>query len=73
MPCNYQYPHTAAIYKILSQFSPDYSAFLHDRGYTGLDGKPRKLFTFFFRPIPRAGWDGREESNPALRDGIEIL
>lgn len=50
MPCNYHYPLSAAIYKILSQPSPDYSAFLHDRGYTGPDGKPCKLFTFPLSP-----------------------
>ncbi len=55
IPCNYQYPLSAAIYKLLSQSSPEYSEFLHDHGYTGPDGKPRKLFTFsglFITPKP---------------------
>lgn len=43
---NYQYQLAAAIYALLSQSSPEYSAFLHDRGYLGADGKLRKLFTF---------------------------
>jgi len=43
---NYQYQLAAAIYAILSQSSPAYSAFLHDHGYLGADGKLRKLFTF---------------------------
>lgn len=43
---NYQYQLAAAIYNILSQSSPEYSAFLHDHGYLGADGKLRKLFTF---------------------------
>jgi CRISPR-associated endoribonuclease Cas6 len=43
---NYQYHLSAAIYATLSTSSPDYSTFLHDHGYMGIDGKPRKLFTF---------------------------
>ena len=46
IPFNYQYPLSAAIYKILSSSSPEYSDFLHNRGYIGHDGKLRKLFTF---------------------------
>ena len=46
LPYNYQYPLSAAIYKILANSSPEYADFLHDKGYIGPDGKPRKLFTF---------------------------
>ncbi|MDZ7265031.1 MAG: CRISPR-associated endoribonuclease Cas6 [candidate division KSB1 bacterium] len=46
IPINYQYPLSAAIYKILSQASPEYAAFLHERGYASPAGKPMKLFTF---------------------------
>ena len=50
---NYQYSISSAIYKILSRSSPEYADFLHNKGYIGPDGKPRKLFTFsklFFFP-----------------------
>ena len=46
LPFNYQYPLSSAIYKILTASSPEYSDFLHQRGYLGTDGKARKLFTF---------------------------
>ena len=46
IPLNYQYPLSAAIYKILRQASPDYAAFLHDRGYQAPSGRLMKLFTF---------------------------
>jgi len=46
IPINYQYPLSAAIYKILSTSSSEYSDFLHNQGYLGADGKLRKLFTF---------------------------
>ena len=55
IPINYQYPLSAVIYRILSDSSPEYSQFLHDRGYLGPDGKLRKLFTFSRLDIqPRA-------------------
>jgi CRISPR-associated endoribonuclease Cas6 len=46
IPINYQYPLSAAIYKILNHASPDYAAFLHEKGYISPNGKPLKLFTF---------------------------
>ncbi len=46
IPINYQYPVSASIYKILSKASEQYSEFLHQDGYTGMDGKRRKMFTF---------------------------
>jgi len=53
---NYQYPLSSAIYKILSSSSSEYAKFLHDKGYIGADGKPRKLFTFsrlYILPKPK--------------------
>ncbi|MEP6467324.1 MAG: CRISPR-associated endoribonuclease Cas6, partial [Parafilimonas sp.] len=45
LPANYQYPLSAAIYKIIECADGSYSAFLHDTGYT-TKGKRFKLFTF---------------------------
>lgn len=45
LPANYQYPLSAAIYKIIERADGSYSAFLHDIGYA-LNGKRFKLFTF---------------------------
>lgn len=42
IPINYQYPLSAAIYKILSKADKAYTDFLHESGY----GKGFKLFTF---------------------------
>lgn len=42
IPINYQYPLSAAIYKILDSADKAYAAFLHKDGY----GKGYKLFTF---------------------------
>ena len=42
IPVNYQYPLSAAIYRILSKGDSGYAAFLHEKGY----GKGFKLFTF---------------------------
>jgi len=53
IPINYQYPLSAAIYKILSNSSPDYSLWLHDKGYLTPSYKPLKLFVFSKLIIPR--------------------
>jgi CRISPR-associated endoribonuclease Cas6 len=45
IPANYQYPLSAAIYKIIERADSSYSAFLHNTGYA-LKGKRFKLFTF---------------------------
>jgi CRISPR-associated endoribonuclease Cas6 len=45
LPANYQYPLSAAIYKIIECADSNYSAFLHNTGYA-LKGKRFKLFTF---------------------------
>jgi Uncharacterized protein predicted to be involved in DNA repair (RAMP superfamily) len=42
IPINYQYPLSAAIYKILSKADKEYTNFLHESGY----GKGFKLFSF---------------------------
>ncbi len=42
IPINYQYPLSAAIYKILDRADREYASFLHEQGY----GKGFKLFTF---------------------------
>ncbi|MFQ5649519.1 MAG: CRISPR-associated endoribonuclease Cas6 [bacterium] len=52
VPINYQYPLSAAIYKILQQASPDYASFLHDRGYPAPSGRMMKLFSFSKLWIP---------------------
>ena len=42
IPVNYQYPLSAAIYRIIAKGDAQYVSFLHERGY----GKGFKLFTF---------------------------
>jgi CRISPR-associated endoribonuclease Cas6 len=46
LPVNYQFPLSAAIYKIIQQADKKYSAFLHDTGYRLPNGKSYKLFVF---------------------------
>ena len=45
LPFNYQYPLSAAIYKIIERADADYAAYLHNEGYRQ-GGKSFKLFTF---------------------------
>lgn len=59
VPLNYQYPLSAAIYKILRQASPEYAAFLHDQGYAAPSGRLMKLFTFSKLWIPGGRKQGR--------------
>lgn len=42
IPINYQYPLSAALYKIIAKGNEQYAAFLHDNGY----GRGFKFFTF---------------------------
>ncbi|MGB3454028.1 MAG: CRISPR-associated endoribonuclease Cas6 [Moheibacter sp.] len=42
LPINYQYPLSAAIYRILAKGDTEYAQFLHEKGY----GKGFKLFSF---------------------------
>jgi CRISPR-associated endoribonuclease Cas6 len=47
LPLNYQYPLSAAIYKIIGKANEDYAFFLHEQGYQKTDSrKTFKLFTF---------------------------
>ena len=52
IPINYSYPLSAAIYKILQRASPEYAAFLHNKGYAAPSGRLMKLFTFSRLWIP---------------------
>jgi CRISPR-associated endoribonuclease Cas6 len=45
LPINYQYPLSAAIYKIIERADSNYSEFLHNTGYA-IKGERFKLFTF---------------------------
>jgi len=45
LTCNYNYPFSAAIYNLLHFGSPEFAAFLHDKGYPELH-KNYKLFSF---------------------------
>jgi CRISPR-associated endoribonuclease Cas6 len=45
LPFNYQYPLSAAIYKIIQKADDAFAAFLHNQGY-GKEHKSFKLFTF---------------------------
>ncbi|AEW01079.1 CRISPR-associated endoribonuclease Cas6 [Niastella koreensis] len=51
LPVNYQYPLSAAIYRIIQQADEKYSTFLHDQGYK-LNGKSFKLFCFSDLRVP---------------------
>ncbi|MEZ4968873.1 MAG: CRISPR-associated endoribonuclease Cas6 [Flavobacteriaceae bacterium] len=47
IPINYQYPLSAAIYRILAKADTEYATFLHEKGYAVGEGfKHFKLFTF---------------------------
>ncbi|WP_315815067.1 CRISPR-associated endoribonuclease Cas6 [Paraflavitalea speifideaquila] len=55
IPINYQYPLSAAIYKIIQRADMDYAAFLHDSGYAKAgSAKQFKLFTFSDIRVPFA-------------------
>lgn len=55
IPINYQYPLSAAIYKVLDRADSEYAAFLHDTGYSKHgSGKRFKLFTFSDLRVPFA-------------------
>ena len=56
IPINYQYPLSAAIYKILYSASSEYANFLHEKGYISEKGKPLKLFTFSYLFIPKVSF-----------------
>ena len=54
IPINYQYELSAAIYRIMSQSSMEYSTWLHENGYLA-DQKRFKLFTFSHLIVPKYG------------------
>ncbi len=52
IPINYQYPLSAAIYKILNIAEPQFAELLHSKGYPTIHNRRFKYFTFskiFFR------------------------
>jgi len=49
LPLNYNYQLSSAIYNLLKFGSPEFSRFLHDKGFE-IDGKKYKLFSFALRP-----------------------
>ncbi len=59
VPLNYNYPLSAAIYKLLAQASPEYARWLHDQGYQSRDERFMKLFTFSRLDIPRVRLSGK--------------
>lgn len=59
IPINYQYPLSAAIYKILAAASPMYATQLHDGGYVSPTGQLMKLFVFSRMEIARMRHEGR--------------
>lgn len=46
IPLNYQYPLSAAIYKLIATSSQEFADWLHEIGYRSGKGKPYKMFTF---------------------------
>lgn len=69
IPINYQYPLSAAIYKVLRLADSQYAAFLHEKGY-GVENsfKSFKLFTFSDLRMKFKGNNDRMHirSNPQL-------
>lgn len=51
LPINYQYPLSAAIYKIIDKGDKQYAQFLHEKGY-GQGHQKFKLFTFSQLSVP---------------------
>jgi len=52
IPLSYQYELSAWIYRVISSGNPEFSRWLHNRGYIA-EGKSFKLFTFSRLQIPR--------------------
>lgn len=53
LPCNYQYPLSSVIYKILNEGNSEFAAWLHDKGYLTEELKSFKMFTFSNLLIPK--------------------
>lgn len=66
IPINYQYPLSAAIYKILDKGDATYASFLHEKGY----GKGYKLFTF---SDLKGKFKVRGDRMELINDQIELL
>lgn len=68
IPINYQYPLSGAIYRILSNASPEYAEWLHNHGYMTPSGKPIKMFVFSKLDLSKATVNGNtltcEDSKP---------
>lgn len=60
LPLNYQYELSAWIYKVLAEASPQFSAFLHERGYR-YGSKQFKLFTYGSLEVERYSLDKAQE------------
>jgi CRISPR-associated endoribonuclease Cas6 len=69
LTANYNYPLSAAIYKLLHFGSPEFSSFLHDSGYR-LNSKTYKLFTFALILNDYKFKDGSVHLNSPLTDLI---
>lgn len=66
LPINYQYPLSAAIYKILAKGDATYAQFLHEEGY----GKGYKFFTFSDLKLKFKREDDRMK---LLDDHVEVI
>lgn len=54
VPFNYNYQISSAIYRIFQNSSPEFSYWLHAKGWIGSDNKPIKMFNFsklFFQEV----------------------
>jgi CRISPR-associated endoribonuclease Cas6 len=71
LPINYQYEQAAVIYRILSHGSQEYSAWLHDNGFTLENGKKFKLFCFSRLKIEKRQIWAKEERIKILSDTVE--
>lgn len=60
LPINYQHPLQSAIYGIIKKSDSDYSAWLHENGFTH-SGKHFKLFTFSNLIVPQYGINKENE------------
>ncbi len=58
MPFNYNYQLSSALYNVFRSGSPEFSAWLHDKGWIDETNKPLKLFTFsklYFDKVSKQG------------------
>lgn len=57
LPCNYMYELSSCLYKILNEGNPEFTTWLHDRGFCK-GKKVFKLFTFSHLYVPRFQIEG---------------